>query len=51
MPDKNSVEDHLGNSYPTLTAMCRAYGTTASRYLKRREKGLSKRNSLQQTFL
>ena len=22
MPDKNSVEDHLGNSYPTLTIPC-----------------------------
>lgn len=46
MATKDSIQDHLGNSYPTLSAMCLAYGTTSSRYLKRREKGLSKRDAL-----
>lgn len=43
---ESKVFDHLGNEYPTLRAMCSAYGTTASCYLKRIERGASKRDAL-----
>lgn len=43
---ESKVFDHLGNEYPTLRAMCSAYGTTAACYLKRIERGASKRDAL-----
>ena len=32
-------QDHLGNGYPSVTAMCRAYGITKNVYCKRIRKG------------
>ena len=35
------VKDHLGNKYPTMTAMCKAYGVSLPTYRYRRSLGLS----------
>lgn len=40
------VKDHLGNKYPTMTAMCKAYGVSLPTYRYRRSLGLSVEGAL-----
>ena len=44
--DAVACEDHLGNSYPSKNAMCRAYGVTRYCYESRRALGWSKERAL-----
>lgn len=46
MEESKKFYDHLGNSYPSLRAMCSAYKITTSCYLKRTGRGVSKRDAL-----
>ena len=44
-PHQN-ITDHLGNTYPTLTAMCEHYGLRLDTYRRRLKKGFSKEEAL-----
>ena len=44
-PHQN-ITDHLGNTYPTLTAMCQHYGLRLDTYRRRLKKGFSKEEAL-----
>ena len=51
LKDENSVKtrsvvDHLGNSYPSVSAMCEAYGVKYPTYNNRRRRGWSVERSL-----
>ena len=42
----NIQTDHLGNTFPSLAAMCKAYGLSTPAYISRRKRGWSLENIL-----
>ncbi len=38
---KAPVKDHMGNQYPSISAMCRAYNISRDSFMSRKNKGLS----------
>ena len=43
---KKSCVDHLGNTFESISAMCRAYGIERKTYMKRIERGMSIKEAL-----
>ena len=43
---QNQYFDHLGNSYPSISVMCKHYGISIAAYTYRINNGWSKKNAL-----
>lgn len=49
--DARSCSDHLGNAYPSLSAMCSAYGVTRDCYRSRLDLGWTQERALTEPFV